>query len=240
MDGNTAVRQVRFVMKGGKVYKNLAHSIWPDSSFLPEDLRTLSLLPVATFAGWGLYGWQVRRSSPLILHGKKGGEFVLKRNLLAISVVTVMILTSGAPAQQAASSDQSKVDQEIDLLRKDIRSEKKQLIAANLQLTDTEATKFWPIYDQYTAELVKINDAKYAALKEYAANYSTLTDDKALSLGRQILGVDESVAQLRLKYVPIVNKVIPGKKTALFFQLDRRLVMMIDLQVAAEIPIVQQ
>ncbi len=167
---------------------------------------------------------------------------MLRKNLLAISVATVMILTGGAPAQQAASStsDQSKVDQEIDLLRKDIRSEKKQLIAANLQLTDTEATKFWPIYDQYTAELVKINDAKYAAIKEYAANYSTLTDDKALSLGRQILGVDESITQLRLKYIPIVNKVISGKKTALFFQMDRRLVMLIDLQVASEIPIIQQ
>ncbi|HXC97193.1 MAG TPA: hypothetical protein VNU92_15945 [Edaphobacter sp.] len=167
---------------------------------------------------------------------------MLRKNLLAVSVATVMILTGGASAQQAASNppDQSKIDQDIDLMRKDIRSEKKQLIAANLQLTDTEATKFWPIYDQYTAELVKINDAKYSAIKEYAANYNTLTDEKALSLSRQILGVDESVAQLRLKYIPIVNKVLPGKKTAIFFQLDRRLVTMIDLQLAADIPLIQQ
>lgn len=169
---------------------------------------------------------------------------MFKKNLLAISVVAVMVLTNCAWRQssgQTASTapSQSKMDQDIDLMRKDIRSEKKQLIAANLQLTDTEATKFWPIYDQYTAELVKINDAKYAALKEYAANYSTLTDDNAVSLIRQILGVDQSVAQLRLKYVPIVNKVISGKKTALFFQLDRRLVMMIDLQMASDIPVVQ-
>src|SRR5579862_4894661 len=122
-----------------------------------------------------------------------------------------MILIGGASAQQAASNppDQSKIDQDIDLMRKDIRSEKKQLIAANLQLTDTEATKFWPIYDQYTAELVKINDAKYAAIKEYAASYNTLTDDHALALTNNLLSVDQQVAQLRLKYVPIVSKVLP-------------------------------
>ena len=72
--------------------------------------------------------------------------------------------TMGTNAQTAApptASDQSQhriSDQDIDLMRKDIRSQKKQLIAQNLKLTDQEATKFWPIYDQYTAELVKINE----------------------------------------------------------------------------------
>jgi hypothetical protein len=140
---------------------------------------------------------------------------------------------------QAAPAAQSSTDQDVELLRKDIRSEKKQIIAANLTLTDTEATKFWPLYDQYTAELVKINDAKYAALKDYATNYDTLTDDKALALTRQMLEVDQSVAQLRLKYLPMFSKVVSGKKTALFFQLDRRLLMLIDLQVASAIPMVQ-
>jgi hypothetical protein len=156
-------------------------------------------------------------------------------------MATMMILTSvsASKGQAQAPAAQSGTDQDIDLLRKDIRSQKKQIIAANLQLTDTESEKFWPLYDQYTAELVKINDAKYAAVKEYATSYSTLTDDQALALTRQIIGVDQSVAQLRLKYVPIFSKVIPGKKTALFFQLDRRLVMLIDLQLASQIPMVQ-
>jgi hypothetical protein len=156
----------------------------------------------------------------------------------------ILILTGASLGRSSAqtpsnSTAQSNTDQDIDLLRKDIRSQKKQIIAANLQLTDAEAVKFWPIYDQYTAELVKINDAKYGAIKEYATNYDTLTDGKALSLTNQVLGVDQSVAQLREKYVPIMGKVISGKKTALFFQLDRRLVMLIDLQLAAAIPMVQ-
>ena len=158
--------------------------------------------------------------------------------------VTAMAMMSGVAQRQAVAqtpaASQSSTDQDVDLLRKDVRSEKKQIIAANLTLTDAEATKFWPVYDQYTAELVKVNDTKYAAIKEYATNYDTLTDDKALALIQQILGVDQSVAQLRQKYVPIFNKVVPGKKTALFFQLDRRLVLLIDLQIMAAIPMVQQ
>jgi hypothetical protein len=168
----------------------------------------------------------------------------MKKDFLIFSMAAMVALTGISPRlsfAQAAStaSSQNTVDQDVDLLRKDIRSQKKQIIAANLQLTDAEAVKFWPIYDQYTAELVKVNDAKYGAIKEYAANYTTLTDDRAVGLTRNLLTVDEQVAQLRLKYVPIFNKVVSGKKTALFFQLDRRLVMLIDLQLASQIPMVQ-
>ena len=166
----------------------------------------------------------------------------MKKSFVWIGVTAMVMLSGVAQRQsmaQAPAASQSSTDQDVELLRKDIRSEKKQILAANLTLTDAEATKFWPIYDQYTAELVKINDAKYAAIKDYATNYDTLTDAKALELGKQILGVDQSVAQLRMKYTPMFSKVVSGKKTALFFQLDRRLVMLIDLQLAAAIPMVQ-
>jgi hypothetical protein len=168
----------------------------------------------------------------------------MRKNLLSISMAAMVILTGITSRQSSAQATstppaQNTVDQDVDLLRKDIRSQKKQIIAANLQLTDAEATKFWPIYDQYTAELVKVNDAKYGAIKEYAANYDTLTNDHALALTRNLLTVDQQVAQLRLKYVPIFSTVVSGKKTALFFQLDRRLVMLIDLQLASQIPMIQ-
>ena len=125
------------------------------------------------------------------------------------------------------------------MLREDIRSKKKQLIAANLILTDAEATKFWPVYDQYTADLVKINDQKYALIKEYADAWGTMTDAQALGYVNRWLAVDQQVAALRSKYVPIVNQVLPGKKTATFFQLDRRVQMMIDIQLASQLPLVQ-
>ena len=94
------------------------------------------------------------------------------------------------------------------MLRKDIRSQKKQLVAQNLKLTDAEATKFWPIYDQYTAELVKINDKKYATIQEYADRYGTLSDEEAQKLMKQWMEV-------------------------------RRVSLMIELQLASKVPLVQ-
>jgi hypothetical protein len=144
-----------------------------------------------------------------------------------------------ASAQQPSANAQQELDQDVKLLREDIRAKKKKLIAANLQLTPDQATKFWPVYDQYTADLVKINDEKYAIIKQYAESWGTMTDDQAVSLINRALAVDEQVAQLRIRYVPIFNKIVPGKTTATFFQIDRRIQAMIDLQLGAQLPLVQ-
>ena len=166
-----------------------------------------------------------------------------------INKVVVLLVLAGAGcwfvpaahAQATANSDSKSVsDQDIQLLRQDIRSQKKQLIAANLTLTDAEATKFWPVYDQYSAEMTKIGDQRYALIKEYAQNFGSLTDVQAQSLTNRSLALDEAVAQLRIKYVPIISKVLPGTKTATFFQIDRRLTGLIDLQLASQIPLVQE
>ena len=146
--------------------------------------------------------------------------------------------SSQATASSAASAD-AFVDQQFALLRKDIRSVKKQLIAANLTLSDNEATKFWPVYDQYSTELSKINDTRTAIIKEYGDAYGSLTDEQADSLIRRWLDTDIAASALRQKYVPILRKVLPGKKAATFFQLDRRISMMIDLQLTSQLPLVQ-
>src|SRR5215467_11487428 len=76
-------------------------------------------------------------------------------------------------------------DRDLDLLRKDILSQRKQLIAANLKLTDQEATKFWPVYDQYVSELITINDRKFGLIQEYADDYGKLTNEQSLSFVRR-------------------------------------------------------
>ena len=170
------------------------------------------------------------------------------RRMIAHVVVVAgawLTCTMGAQAQTASPPTASDQDQhaisaqDIDLLRKDIRSQKKQLVAQNLKLTDAEATKFWPIYDQYTAELVKINDKKYATIQEYADHFGTLSDEQATKLMRQWMDVDVAAAQLRAKYLPIVSQAIGGKKGATFAQLDRRVSLMIELQLASQVPLVQ-
>jgi hypothetical protein len=139
----------------------------------------------------------------------------------------------------AAQQDQALSDQDIQMLRMNLRSQRKQVIAANLKLTDAEAEKFWPLYDQYITELVKINNTKYELIKQYVQAQGNLTDAQADSTVKQWIGVDQSVSGLRLKYVPAFRKVLSAKNTALFYQLDRRVQLMIDLQLASALPLAE-
>ena len=162
---------------------------------------------------------------------------------IALSVVgsTQVIAQSAAPQPATAPSGSADAfsDQQMALLRKDIRTIKKQLIAANLTLTDGQATKFWPLYEQYSAEFGKIIETRSAVIEEYANGYGQLNDEQADNLIRRWLDTDIAAAQLRQKYVPIFRKVLPGKQAATFFQLDRRISMMIDIQLTSQLPLAQ-
>lgn len=163
----------------------------------------------------------------------------MKKLVLAVLVGAGLMIGPSTSAQTTTPQETTPhviSDQDLDLLRKDIRSQRKQLIAANLKLTDQEATKFWPAYDQYMSELININDRKFALIQEYADDYGKLTNEQALSFVRRWLDADIEIAQLRQKYVPIVSKVLDGKKSATFFQLDRRIAMMIELQLSSRMP----
>ncbi len=127
---------------------------------------------------------------------------------------------------------QEPIDEDIKLIRKDLRSEKKQIVAANMNLTDAEAEQFWPVYDRYAADLAKINDQKAALINENRQTFDTMNGEQAESYVRKRGAVEESIMQLRLKYIPIFGRVLSGRQTALFFQIDWRLGLMIDLQLA--------
>ena len=145
-----------------------------------------------------------------------------------------------SPAQTDQSNDRAKISEaEVNLMRKDLRDQKKQVVAANMPLSGDEAAKFWPLYDAYTQETVKINDRRYALVKEYAANYTTMTDAQAGSYIRRWIGVDEAASKLRQDWIPKFEQLVGPKKAAIFFQLDRRTGMMIELQVASLLPLVQ-
>lgn len=147
---------------------------------------------------------------------------------------------SGAQAPAASSQDKQQIsDADIEALRKDLRAKKKQTVAANLNLTPDQATKFWPVYDQYVADLTKINDEKYAIIKEYANNWGKISDTQAQTLTQRALDVDNSVAQLRIKYLPLFQKVLPPQQVATYYQIDRRLQMVVDLQLMSQIPLLQ-
>ena len=176
-----------------------------------------------------------------------------QKNFLVMTLVVIAFAATNAalaqnsslPKNDAAKSSITNDDSQqdpgdfIDLLRKDVRSQKKQIIAENMDLSDAEAEKFWPVYDRYAAELSRIYDTKIALLKDYAQSYSGMTGEEAENYIRKRAEVEHSILELRLKYMPTFRKVLSGRETALFYQLDWRLGLAIDVQLV-QVPLINQ
>lgn len=159
--------------------------------------------------------------------------FVIGTSLLLIQSVAF------AQKSETPASGPTVSEQDIELLRSDLRSAKKQIIAENMNLTDAQAQKFWPVYDAYTQQTSKLGDARLALIKEYANSYENMTDAQADNLVKKMATLDEQTATLRAQWIPKFREVLTGKQTALLFQLDRRITLLIDVQFAANIPIVK-
>lgn len=171
----------------------------------------------------------------------KKGPAVASALICAVLVASALLFARNPASARGASfavqESQSALDEQIRLLRKDLRSQRKQIIAQNMNLTEADAVKFWPVYDQYVSDLVASNGAKYELIKEYATADS-MTDEQADPLAKRWLTVDQNVLQLRLQYLPKFRAVLTAKQTARFYQIDRRVQMMIDLQLASSLPLV--
>jgi Spy/CpxP family protein refolding chaperone len=175
--------------------------------------------------------------------GKNTKAVLLAVSLLFVcNVLTVTSMFSQASpkpaAQSATSTPNSVTDQDIEMLRSDLRAQRKEITAQNVNLTADEATKFWPIFDQYRQEAIKPNDERWALIKDYAANYGTMTDAQAQEYIKRSTATEQQLVDLRVKYVPVFEKVISPKKTALWYQVDRRIDLLINLQLSAMIPMV--
>lgn len=165
----------------------------------------------------------------------------MKRMILSSFAAVLAFTTPNATASaQKETATGVEVEKDLALVRRNLRAEKKKILALNVPLTETEATKFWPVYDQYAAEMSKHYDEFYALIKEYAANQKTLTDPQAATMLKKWGDIQVALTQTRAKYIPIIEKVIPARKAAHFFQIDRRLYALMDLQVAGEVPLVIQ
>lgn len=154
-------------------------------------------------------------------------------------LIPAIALVSFALVGGRSASAQDSTDQDIKLFRKDLRSIRKQFIAANMDFSDKEAEQFWPLFDRYTQDLAAKQDQKYALLEEYAQNYLSMTDEQAEKYVRGRASVDQAIQEVRLKYFPLFRKVISGTATARFFQLDWRLGLLMDLQLASQTPVIE-
>jgi len=179
----------------------------------------------------------------------------MKAQTTPLRAVLVALLASGAslfaqdakpaqPAPPAAQADDEDArprklrDQDIEMLRTNLRQKRKEIMAENLGLTPEESTKFWPIFDQYRKEAIKPNDLRWEVIKGYADNFETMTEDQAKAYIKRANEVDQQLLALRMKYVPIIGKVISARKTARWYQIDGRIDLLINLQLCSDIPMV--
>lgn len=167
----------------------------------------------------------------------RSAGFAIVALCLTLSVAPAPAQTSGqatAPNTQPTAAS----EQDIQMLRENIRASRKKIVAANMNLTADESTKFWPIFDQYQLELNKVGNARWEMMKEYAASYPNVSAAQAQDFMQRSTAVDQQMIALRDKYVPIFEKVIPAKKAALWYQIDRQIDLVVNLQLASMLPLV--
>ncbi len=160
---------------------------------------------------------------------------------LAASLVACCALaqSGGKPDAAADKPDLGNLRLFIELARSDLKTQKAIILAENLPLTEEEGAEFWPLHREYQEAQAKLGDQKLALIQDYAANYQSMTDAKATELAKKSFDLEEKRTDLKRSYFKKFAKVIPAKKAARFFQLDNQLNMVVDLQVAASLPLLK-
>jgi len=131
-------------------------------------------------------------------------------------------------------------ESDFELMRSDIRTKKASLIADRMKFTDWEASAFWPVYRQYEADLAAINDKKVSIMKDYMSRHEALTEQQAKQLAEDVFDVDQKTLDLREKCFGALEKAIPAKTIVRWLQLERRLQLLVDAQLAKDLPVIQK
>jgi len=148
---------------------------------------------------------------------------------------------AGAPfaaAQAAKTAAPPDVDQLIELLRKDVRAGKADIVAKTMELDATQSAAFWPVYKQYEAERQTLGDEKLNIIKDLAEHFDSLNDAKAKGLLERSFVVEEKRLALEKRYKDEFLKILPAKVVARFFQVETRLNNLINLKLSSQIPLV--
>lgn len=150
-----------------------------------------------------------------------------------------------APGQEAkpqeAKPQEAKPDvtSDIELTRAVIQIKRQAFVTRAMDLKEAEAQAFWPLYRDYRTEMFKVNDRYVTALGTYLDNYDNLSDQLADKLLNEYLSIEKARLDVKAKYVPRFRKVMPSKKVARFFQVDNKLDVLINAELASEIPLVR-
>jgi hypothetical protein len=155
----------------------------------------------------------------------------------ALGAALAIILFGFVPYSVA----QDKPADNMQILRDKIKADKKLMVATNMELTESEAKGFWPIYDQYQKDLQKINRRIANLLESYAADFrgKSLTDDKAKKLIEEAVAIEQAEANLKSTYAPKLSQVLPVKKVARYLQIENKIRAVVKYDLVQGVPLVQ-
>jgi hypothetical protein len=158
-------------------------------------------------------------------------------------ILAVMMATAGVSAQQPAATQAETKDVNlsayVELLRADVRAQKVAFLTELMEFTEAEDKVFWPIYRAYDTELAAINDERVTGIEEYARNYQNVSDALADKLATKALELEGRRTALKEKYYARLKSALSATTAARFLQIENQLLLIIDLQIAASLPIVK-
>jgi len=160
------------------------------------------------------------------------------RTILSICA-SLVLLSAVVSAQTPDTSAKPLSDSDIQLLRSDVQAGKNEIITATMQFTDPESTAFWPVYRDFARDQQKIGDERLKLIKDYAANYDTMDDNKAKDMVQRMINFEDKTLNLREDYWPKFMKALGAKRAAKFYQVDNRLSLLVNLQLTSAIPLIQ-
>jgi hypothetical protein len=116
--------------------------------------------------------------------------------------------------------------------------EKKAVITEVMQLTESESTPFWTLYNDYENKLYGAHNKRIAIIKDFAVNYQNLTDAKADQLWTNYMLYEQELLSIKKAYYKKFKKILPAGKAARLFQTENKIEKLIDVNLTAEIPLI--
>ena len=154
-------------------------------------------------------------------------------------VLTMFLMGAGAGIAQTAQLEiRPLTDDDIRLMRQDLQSIKSDVIRHTMLFSEAEDKTFWPVYNEYAGEQHSIADKRLDVITDYAKHFDNMTDEDARSLTQRMFQNDDDTLALRKKYLPKFETALGAKRAAKFYQVDNRLTMIVNIQLASVIPLI--
>jgi len=159
-------------------------------------------------------------------------------NCFRRTALFLVMFSISALAQNVGVTATPITDSDIQLLRQDLQADKNKIIDHTMAFSKQEAAAFRPVYDDYAKEQQAIAQQRLQLMTDYAQNLDNLTDSKAQAMTERLFTIEGETVALRKKFFPRFEKALGAKRTAKFYQVDNRLSMMINLQLASMVPLI--